>query len=198
MIIGSYVATGDSLICLEDKMNCLSPLSPHGYKILEISFVSIFKQTDTSSRSFLLLQLSTYLSHRSSFNCRSPVRFLLVTLSKPAESLSIIIAPTRTANKSISAFNSWDLSDENPPCSSWNRTRFSSRWDGFGFYHFLCHKSPRLWSMCFDQRQHFCHCALLQSLTWFVGAWFFWYWGNLKVKYFLPDMRLHFTLMLIW
>lgn len=33
------------------------------------------------------------------------------------------------------------------------------------FYHFLCHKSPRLWSLRFDQCQHFCLYALLKCFT---------------------------------
>lgn len=33
------------------------------------------------------------------------------------------------------------------------------------FYHFLCHKSPRLWSLRFDQCQHFCISALLKCFT---------------------------------
>lgn len=33
------------------------------------------------------------------------------------------------------------------------------------FYHFLCHKSPRLWSRRFDQCQHFPLYALLKCFT---------------------------------
>lgn len=36
------------------------------------------------------------------------------------------------------------------------------------FYHFLCHKSPRLWSLRFDQCQHFSLYALLKFFTFII------------------------------
>lgn len=64
------------------------------------------------------------------------------------------------------------------------------------FYHFLCHKSPRLWWQC----QHFSLYALLKCFT--LIGWgrviFFLLWRNLKDGSFLSHSRLPFVMMLIW
>lgn len=53
------------------------------------------------------------------------------------------------------------------------------------FYHFLCHKSPRLCSLRFDQSQHFCLYALLKCCTL--------HW--LRHGYIYPEETLKFNLL---
>lgn len=65
------------------------------------------------------------------------------------------------------------------------------------FYHFLCHKSPRLGSLHFDQCQHFCLYALLKCCTLVVWSKVFFPWKNLKVQFPLTYMRVHLVTMLI-
>lgn len=53
------------------------------------------------------------------------------------------------------------------------------------FYHFLCHKSPRLWSMHFDQCQHFClYNLLLKCCTLSVWCMVIFTLKNLKSSIF--------------